>query len=115
MMNSEEIISVYETVSEITDQMLTAAKSRDWERFTHLETSCAQHIRALQDDGTSSDAAPLNPQHKEKKVRLIQKILADDKQIRDIIDPWMAELAHLMKSNNTARKLSSAYGNNRMA
>jgi len=47
---------------------------------------------------------------REQKVRMIKKILADDKEIRDITEPWMAELAELIKSNSTSRKLNQTYG-----
>ena len=111
MMNSEQIISVYEVVSMITDQMLVAAKSQDWERFSNLEINCAEHIQTLKQKDTQ-EALP--PQSKERKIRLIQKILADDREIRTITEPWMEQLSALMQTNGTARKLSSAYGSNRI-
>ncbi|MFD2272944.1 flagellar protein FliT [Undibacterium arcticum] len=47
-----------------------------------------------------------------KKVRIIRKILADDREIRIITEPWMAELSSLMNSAGTERKLSRVYGAN---
>lgn len=111
MMNSEEIISIYEVVSEITDQMLVAAKSQDWERFSSLEVNCAKHIQTLRQEESPT---PLPLQSKEKKVRLIQKILADDREIREITEPWMAHLSAMMRNTGTAHKLSNAYGGNRI-
>ncbi len=112
MMNSEEIISVYEVVSMITDQMLIAAKSQDWEKFSDLESNCAKHIQTLRQE---ESPIPLPPQSREKKVKLIQKILADDREIRDITEPWMAQLSAMMRNTGTARKLTGAYGSNRSA
>ena len=42
MMNSDQVISLYETVSELTGQMLQAAQSRDWENLAALESALRQ-------------------------------------------------------------------------
>lgn len=106
-MNSQEVISLYETVAVITDQMLAAARKRDWEEMATLESRVAGHIDVLK-NGEAPVA--LSGATRLRKVQIIQKILADDRQIRDITEPWMAELALLINSAGTERKLSNAYG-----
>lgn len=106
-MNSQEVISLYETVAVITDQMLAAARKRDWEQMVTLESRVASHIEVLK---TGEAPAALTGATRLRKVQIIQKILADDRQIRDITEPWMAELALLINSAGTERKLSHAYG-----
>ncbi len=106
-MNSQEVLSLYETVAVITDQMLAAAKKRDWQELVVLESRVAGHVRVLKEGETP---AALTGDIRLRKVQIIQKILADDRQIRDITEPWMAELAQLINSAGTERKLSHAYG-----
>ena len=106
-MNSQEVISLYETVAVITDQMLVAARKRDWEQMITLESRVASHIEDLK---SGEAPAALSGATRLRKVQIIQKILADDRQIRDITEPWMAELAQLINSAGTERKLSHAYG-----
>jgi flagellar protein FliT len=106
-MNNEEIISLYETVANLSEQMLAAARSADWERLVTLESDCACHVQALK---YGEPAAPLSGPIREKKVRIIHKILADDREIRTITEPWMAQLSSLMKNAGTERKLSRVYG-----
>jgi flagellar protein FliT len=106
-MNSQEIISLYETVSAITDQMLAAARAGDWDRLIALETHCARHVQTLQD---GEQPIPLTGAVRERKVKIIHKILADDREIRDLTEPWMAQLASLINSTSTERKLANAYG-----
>jgi flagellar protein FliT len=108
-MNSEEIISLYETVAQLSEQMLAAARSADWERLVTLESDCANHVQMLQ---CGEPVAALSGTIREKKVRIIRKILADDREIRNITEPWMAELSSLMNSAGTERKLSRVYGAN---
>ena len=106
-MNSDQVISLYETVSEITGQMLQAAQSRDWENLAALESHCASQIQCLKD---SEPVTPLSGTVRARKVAIIHQILADDREIRNLVTPWMAELASLINSTGASRKLSAAYG-----
>ncbi|HEU4372953.1 MAG TPA: flagellar protein FliT [Telluria sp.] len=106
-MNSEQVINLYETVSDLTGQMLAAAQSRDWENLAALESHCAGHIQCLK-DGESIVA--LTGDTRARKVAIIHQILAHDREIRNLTTPWMAELASLINSTGAQRKLSAAYG-----
>lgn len=107
MMNTDQIISIYEAMSDLTGQMLAAAQARDWENLAELETHCAGHVNTLK---ASEPAQPLTGELRAKKVRIIHQIMAHDRQIRSLTEPWMAELAALMHNAGTERKLSRAYG-----
>ena len=107
MMNSDQVISLYETVSEITGQMLQAAQSRDWENLVALESHCASQMQCLKD---GEPVAKLSGAIRARKVAIIHQILAHDREIRDLVSPWMAELASLINSTGASRKLSAAYG-----
>lgn len=107
MMNNQGVITVYEAMSAITGEMLAAARAQDWELFITLESRCAAHVQTLQEKSPLSVESDL--EH-EQKVRIIQKILADDCKIRTLTEPWMAQLSTLMNNANTERKLSQAYG-----
>jgi flagellar protein FliT len=37
-------------------------------------------------------------------------MLASDRQIRDLTQPWMARLSSMMNNNATERRLARAYG-----
>lgn len=106
-MNSEEILALYEAVSGITDQMLVAARQGDWDRLIALEEHCARHVQTLKD---GEPPIPLTGASRDRKVQIIHKILADDRKIRDLAEPWMAQLAQMINSTRAERKLSSAYG-----
>ena len=107
MFDAEKVIAIYEDMSDLSGRMLDAARSRDWETLVALESRCAGHVRTLQ---AEEGPVPLTGASRERKISLIHKILADDKAIRDITMPWMAELSALMSNTRTERKLNSAYG-----
>ena len=109
-MDNQEIITLYETVADITDQMLAAARTGDWEQLAALESHCSSQVEILKN--SDQQRQPLTPLAREKKTRIIKKILDDDRQIRDITEPWMAQLSAMMNSAGTERKLSQAYGAN---
>ena len=108
-MNSNEVLSLYETVATITDQMLAAARNGDWEQLVALESRCANHIETLM---VEEPRAALPKEERERKVSIIRKILEDDREIRNITEPWMAQLSVMINSVGTERKLSKAYGAN---
>ncbi len=106
-MNSEQVISLYETVNELTGKMLLAAQSRDWENLAALESDCASHVQTLK---AGEPVVVLTGPIRARKVEIIHQILAHDREIRNLTTPWMAELSALINSSGASRKLSAAYG-----
>lgn len=105
-MNSLELITLYENVATITGNMLEAARSRDWELLEKLESDCSSRVQLLRENEIPAE---LPADMRDKKIRIIKQILADDKEIRDITEPWMAQLSDMMKSSSTSQKLSRTY------
>lgn len=105
-MEHQNTIAIYETVAQLTKQMLVAARQQDWDKLEELETSCAQHVAQLK---TMEDALPLASDARERKVASIKSILADDREIRNLVSPWMVRLNTLINSYHTESKLTRAY------
>lgn len=93
--SSEEVIGVYENVSQLTRQMLAAARLRDWDTLHRLERDCASQVSMLREGQTPS----LSGELRAYKVRLLQSILADDREIRTITEPRMDQLSRLMQGS----------------
>ncbi|TFW18626.1 flagellar protein FliT [Massilia arenosa] len=107
MMTSEEVASVYEAMVALTDQMVQAAESSDWDRLVLLEQQCAVHVLRLKDN---EPVGPLQAADRTRKVTAIRKMLDDDRRIRDLTMPWMAKLSALINKTGTERRLARAYG-----
>lgn len=107
MMNGDDVISLYESVSDLTGRMLAAAQSGNWDHLVELESDCTSRVQVLRD---GEAVAPLNSERRMRKVAIIKKILADDRAIRDLTSPWMARLSAMMQSTGTERRLANAYG-----
>jgi flagellar protein FliT len=106
-MTGQEIVTFYETMSELTGQMLAAANAGDWDRLVVLEHQCAGHVRQLQDNAPAESLAGAE---RERKLLAIRKMLDDDRKIRDLTMPWMARLSALINNTATERRLARAYG-----
>jgi flagellar protein FliT len=106
MTHSAHNLEVYEAFGQITERMLTAARNGEWDQLTELEQQCTALVARL---AAAPPSPPLLLDGRARKVQLIQKILADDREIRDLVSPWMAELAARLNSTSTSRKLTTTY------
>ncbi|WP_234814912.1 flagellar protein FliT [Noviherbaspirillum denitrificans] len=106
MMDSHEVLSLYESVADITRQMLDAARVGNWEQLAELESRCSTQVAMIKDGEPS---AAMTGVVRERKVKIIRKILEDDRQIRDITEPWMARLTTIM--NNASNDRNAAQTN----
>ena len=107
MPNNDAILSLYKTVSQINEQMLYAAQIGDWDQLVVLESRCSAHVGELMQQEPLGLPSAVG---RAAKVRFIQKILDADRQIRDLVQPWMVQLGAIINSNGTQRKLVQAYG-----
>ena len=104
-MNSQDIVAIYEMMAEITADMLRSAGAGDWDRVVLLEQQCARNLQRLQ----GHDLHNLTGEQRGRKLQAIRRMLADDRQIRDLTMPWMAQLSALISNSGTQRRLASAY------
>jgi flagellar protein FliT len=108
-MNEEEIISLYRAVVTLTEQMLAAARAGDWEKIVALEASRAGHVEILRN---CEPPTALSGTARESKLKLIRRILEDEREIRTISQLRMANLSGMMATLGVERRLSQAYGAN---
>lgn len=107
IMENRDLLSLYEAVAQTTDQMLEAARAEDWDRLVALEKRCAAQVASIREHGAEAAQPGIT---REQRVRLLNRILADDREIRNLTQPWMAQLATRLNSAGAERKLSQAYG-----
>jgi flagellar protein FliT len=107
MMTGSDIAALYEAMAGISDQMLDAASGSDWDRLMRLEKQCAACVRQLK---TSGDGQPMAGHDRVRKVNAIRKMLASDRQIRDLTQPWMNKLQAMINNKGVERRVARAYG-----
>lgn len=108
-MTSEEMIAAYESILQVTTQMLEAARAADWDRLVASEKQCRALVERLAAARQLSTPA-LEPHLRSRKVQIIRRVLADDAEIRNLTEPWMHRLQHMLASVGRERRLQAAYG-----
>ena len=86
-MIATEVLSMYENIAGLSNQMAAAARMGDWDGLSKLENQCATEARAVATGVPALSGAP-----RLRKIDLLKQILANDREIRDIADPWMNQV-----------------------
>lgn len=102
-----EVITNYESLSSITNQMREAAVHGEWDQLIELEQQCSRHVSTMQPVDTT---VQLDEPSRQRKIQLIKKILADDAEIRNRTELWMGQLQSIMQNNRQEQRLQQAYG-----
>ena len=92
-MGTHEIIRVYERVASLTAQMAKAALENNWDDFERLESQCASHVNYAK----TLPPATLQGASLKHKIRLVKEIMANDRCIREITEPWQHQLPSPMR------------------
>lgn len=91
-MNSA-LLNYYEAIEQASADMLNAARTGDWDQVVKLEGACALLISQLKHAANSqyldSEAAQL-------KSRIMQRILINDAEIRQLAEPWLEDLDSIL-------------------
>ncbi len=87
------LLARYEALAQISHAMLEAARTNDWNRVEALEFECARQIEELK-AALKLESLALGEQW--QRIALLRRILADDAEIRDRSEPWLAQLEKLV-------------------
>ena len=85
-------IGHYEAIAASSRRMLDAARREDWDEVAREEEACRALILALK----RAHAAGTTPIGRRQKLALMRAMLADDAEVRDLAEPWLARLQTLL-------------------
>jgi flagellar protein FliT len=90
-MNTNEVLSMYENIAGITSRMAAAAQAGDFNGLARLEDQCAKQASA-----TATGVPPLAGAQRLRKIDLLKQIMANDRAVREVTEPWMGQLERVM-------------------
>jgi flagellar protein FliT len=93
-MTSNEVLSMYENLAGLTTKMSAAAQAGDWSTLTSLEKQCASQAAAVATGVPAVSGAP-----RMRKIDLLKQIMANDRAIREVTEPWMGQLKNAMAAH----------------
>lgn len=99
-------IEIYEQMCALSNRMVEAARTNDWDQLIDLE----RHVASLRQDLMAEDNEMLDPGKLDQKRQLIQKILQDDAEIRRHTEPWMEQVRHFLGGGARKQQVDKAYG-----
>lgn len=95
----DTLLQYYEAIEQASTEMLQAARQGDWDRVVMLEGACAVLISRLKQAASSEQ---LDAEQHSRKVRVMQRILMNDAEIRALAEPCMDELGLLVADQSRA-------------
>jgi len=88
-----ELLTYYEAIEKASADMLAAARLGNWDQVVKLEGACVLLISQLKNAARSSS---LDAETARAKSRIMQRILVNDAEIRQLTEPWLAELDDIL-------------------
>lgn len=104
-MTSKEILTTYESLSELTGTMLNAARQGEWDDLATLEQRCRIYVGCLM----QTAPAPLNENEQRTKIAIIRTILQNDAKIRALAEPRLNELQQRLSMTRASQRSVAAY------
>lgn len=95
-----QLLSYYEAIERASAEMLAAARAGLWDEVVKLEGACVLLISQLKQEALSLEeagtrAGPGEQDAREAartKSRIMQRILINDAEIRQLAEPWLQDL-----------------------
>lgn len=107
MLAMQKQIELYEEMTHLSARMVDAARRNDWDNLIELERSVGElRLRIAGED----DNNRLGISERERKAALIQRILADDAEIRRHTEPWMEQVRQFLGGARKKRQVDQTYG-----
>jgi flagellar protein FliT len=92
-MNSHNLLTFYEAIEQASAEMLEAARAGNWDQVVKLEGACVLLISQLKH---AARGKPLEPEQAKLKSRIMQRILVNDAEIRNLAEPWLEDLDNVL-------------------
>jgi len=87
------LLNYYEAIEQASQDMLEAARVGDWDHVVKLEGACALLIAQLK---RTAAERPLEAEEAVIKSRIMQRILVNDAEIRQLAEPWLEDLDQIL-------------------
>lgn len=86
-MKSNDVLSMYDKLAGLSGQMKNAAQAGEWTAFDKLNVQASVTASAA-----LCGVPALEGAQRQRKIDLIKQLMANDRAIRDVTEPWMGQL-----------------------
>ena len=92
-MEAHTLLDYYKAIESASQQMLVAAQMENWDQVVQLESTCAVLIEQLRGKARTNK---LSSEERREKLRIMQRILRTDAEIRLLAEPWLSDIELLV-------------------
>lgn len=100
------VLDCYEEIAVASQKMLAAAQAADWDGLIAAEMVCANLINKV---STLSKAAQISEAGNQRRMQIIHRVLADDAQIRNLVEPRLLTLEGFLHGRANEKRVQHAY------
>lgn len=94
------LIQYYKAIEDSSRKMLDAAKEQNWELVVSIEGACAVLIEQLRHRAHQDE---MLPEQLKEKALIMQRILRNDAEIRQLTEPRLFEIEERLKATQQHR------------
>lgn len=92
-MEHNALLSYYAAIEQASVDMLDAARAGNWDEVVKLEGACAVLIARLKHAAAHN---ALGGDEAHLKSRIMQRILVNDAEIRQLAEPWIEDIEQML-------------------
>jgi flagellar protein FliT len=100
------VLDCYEAIARASGRMLVAAQAADWDNLIAAEMECANFINQV---SALSKKATISDEGNKRRMAIIHRVLADDAQIRNLVEPRLVKLEGFLHGRANGRRVQNAY------
>jgi flagellar protein FliT len=102
----KNLMDLYEDIRALTSGMLAAARAGKWEYLAALEHQCRHRVERL---AAADPRMRLSPPLLRRKIEIIHQVLADDAEIRRLVEPRLFQLERYLGAAPERRRLARTH------
>lgn len=102
----QAVLDCYEEIAAASGRMLAAARKADWDGLIAAEMVCANLINKV---SALSKHARISEDGNRRRLQIIHRVLADDAQIRNLVEPKLVTLEGFLHGRANSRRVENAY------
>ncbi len=89
-----QLLTYYEAIERASADMLAAARAGNWDEVVKLEGACVLLISQLKHEAQrpAAEVTAAELDAARAKSRIMQRILVNDAEIRQLAEPWLQDL-----------------------
>ncbi|MBD1228771.1 MULTISPECIES: flagella biosynthesis regulatory protein FliT [Xenorhabdus] len=107
MKNDTDLLSAYQQILSLSEQMIDLARNEKWDELIDMEITYLKAVEVVTSLSENSDA-PISLQ--QQLTKILQTVLDNEKETKRLLQRRLNELSDLIKQESCKQLLHDTYG-----